>query len=145
MLQQSDKKACCNQDSNLGCHGTVQPLGSVPKEAFYFFGGSSNDNAYYGDYSEDKVLGEIGRLDAVTRTWSLAGSLKQVRSGHAVVFDGTQFLVLGGYGYQEEKFEIGHCVVNGTKITCSGQQRLRGFYSDYPELMLVDDNYGKDC
>ena len=70
---------------------------------------SSNDNAYYGDYTEDKVLGEIGRLDAVTRTWSLAGSLKQARSGHAVVFDCTQFLVLGGYEYRQENFEIEHC------------------------------------
>ena len=61
------------------------------------------------DYSEDKVLGEIGRLDGVKRTCSLAGSLKRPRRGHSVVFDGTQFLVIGGYAYQEEKIEIEHC------------------------------------
>ena len=100
-------------------------------QAFFIFGGAS----------DSKTFGKIGRLDAVTRTWSLVGSLKQTRYGHAVIFDGFQFLVVGGSG----DFKTENCVPNGTTITCSEQQLELINYYCYPELMLVDENYGKDC
>ena len=118
------------EENGLGLYASAYHEG-----AFYTF-----FYTYYGDYNEDKVLGEIGCCDTDMELAGLNWNEPEV-----VVFDGTQFLVLGGYGYQEEKFEIGHCVVNGTKITCSEQHLLRGYYYDYPKLMLVDDNYGKDC
>ena len=66
--------------------------------------------------------------------------MKQSRYGHAVIFDGLQFLVVGGFG----DFKTENCVPNGTTVTCTEQQlRLNNYY--YPELMLVDDSYGKDC
>ena len=86
-------------------------------------------------------LRKIGRLDAVTRTWSLAGSLKQARFGHAVVFDGFQFLVVGSSGDSKPE----NCVPNGTTIFCTEQQLELNTYHVYPELMFVDKNYGKDC
>ena len=86
-------------------------------------------------------LRKIGRLDAVTRTWSLAGSLKQARFGHAVVFDGFQFLVIGGNG----DFKTENCFPNGTTITCTEQKFGLDTYHLYPELMLVDANFGNDC
>ena len=102
------------------------------EEAFFVFGGK-------GDYWDD--FGSIGRLDAVTLTWSLAGSLKQARNGHAVIFDGTQFLVIGGPG----EFKTENCVPNGDTVTCTEQQKGFDHYYSYPELMLVDGNYGNDC
>ena len=99
-------------------------------EAFFIFGGWNSN-----------FISKIGRLDAVTRTWSLAGSLKQARSGHAVVFDGTQFLVAGGYG----DFKTENCVPNGDYITCIEQELGLKYYADYPELMLLGENYGNDC
>ena len=99
-------------------------------EAYLVFGGYNGED-----------LSKIGRLDAETRKWSLAGTLKQARHGHAVVFDGDQFLVIGGYG--DRKTE--NCVLTGDTISCTEQQNeLHGYYY-YPELMLVDVNYGEDC
>ena len=77
----------------------------------------------------------------MTRTWSLAGSLKQGRRGHAVVFDGTQFLVIGGNGVLKTE----NCVPTGDTITCTQQQLGLDNYGYFPELMLVADNYGDDC
>ena len=70
----------------------------------------------------------------------LAGHMKGARSGHAVIFDGAQFLVIGGY-YRKTQ----NCVPNGKTITCTEQQLGLGTYSAYPEFMLVDENYEKYC
>ena len=105
------------------------------EQAFFIFGGRKWSN---GDYYD---LSGIGRLDAITRKWSVAGYLKNARNGHAVVFDGIQFLVIGGDGYQKTE----NCVPNGDTITCTEQKLELGYYTDYPELMLVDEDYGDDC
>ena len=88
-------------------------------------------------------MSEIGRLDAVTRTWSLAGYLKQARSGHGVVFDGEQFLIIGGGG---DLKHTENCALNRNgKVTCTEQENGLRDYQLYPELMLVDDYFGNDC
>ena len=43
-------------------------------------------------------MSQIGRLDAFSRSWTLAGSLKQGKRGGGVIFDGTHFMVIGGEG-----------------------------------------------
>ena len=100
------------------------------EQAFFIFGG-------YGH----ELLSQIGRFDAVTLTWSLAGSLKVPRSDHAVVFDGFQFLVIGGDG----DFKTENCIPSGETITCTEQEFGLTDYKFYPELVIVDENYGKDC
>ena len=80
-------------------------------------------------------------LDAVTRTWTLAGSLEHARNSHSVIFDGTQFLVVGGWGGLKTE----NCIPIGTTITCTEQQLGHNFYRFHPELMLVDENYGSAC
>ena len=77
----------------------------------------------------------------MTLTWSLAGSLKQGRYGHGVIFDGVQFLVIGGAGNM--KTEV--CSLNGKTITCTLQENGLIDYAYYPELFLVDNSYGNDC
>ena len=44
----------------------------------------------------------------------LAGHMKGARSGHAVIFDGAQFLVIGGYYRKTE-----NCDPNGKTVTCT--------------------------
>ena len=112
-------------------------------QGFFIFGGENKPNG---------MIDAIGRLDAVTRTWSLVGSLKHARNGHAVVFDGEQFLVIGGLGdfpfnqSTDAVLKTENCVLNGDKLTCT-ENKSSGLYGYwlYPEVLLVDDNYEDDC
>ena len=101
-------------------------------QAYYIFGstGSTRSNLSY-----------IARLDAVRKSWSLAGVLNKGRSGHGVIFDGMQFLVVGGYGTTK----IEKCITNGETVTCTQIGKGLYNYAYYPELRLVADNYGNDC
>ena len=105
-------------------------------QAYYIFGGSGKN--VYGNVV---VLSNIGRLDAVTRTWSLAGELNQGRHGHGVIFDEKQFLIIGGLGTY--KTEI--CIPNGETVSCNQVGEALTDYAEYPELTLVIDDYGNDC
>ena len=98
-------------------------------QAFYIFGGTG---------STSSNLANIGRLDAVSRTWSLAGQLNQARSAHGVIFDGGQFLVIGTR-------ETESCVPNGETVTCTQVGEGLNYYTHYPELALVAYDYGDDC
>ena len=109
------------------------------EEAYYIFGGSVITPLGYSDWSTN-----IGRLDAVKRTWSLAGSLNQARDGHGVIFDGSQHLVIGGGGGGGGlKTEV--CDIIGETVTCTLHSEALYDYKIYPELLLVDGNYGNDC
>ena len=99
-------------------------------KAYFIFGGRNDNN-----------LNKIGRLDAERRTWSLAGNMKQPRHSHAVVFDGEQLLIVGGSG----EYNTENCVINGEEITCTEQHNWLSYYREYPELLLVDDDFGNDC
>ena len=100
--------------------------------AFYIFGGTTWNNN----------LENIARLDEVTQTWSLAGKLKSSRSGHGVIFDGSNFLVIGGYENQKTE----NCVLEGTVMTCIEQESpALDNYRAYPALFLTDNNYGDNC
>ena len=97
--------------------------------AFYIFGGSYNPN-------------NIARLDEVSQTWSLAGKLKSGRSGHGVIFDGFNFLVIGGSGNKKTE----NCVLDETVMTCTVQESpALDDYTVYPALFLTDNNYGDNC
>ena len=75
------------------------------------------------------------------RTWSLAGKLNQGRQGHGVIFDGDQFLVIGGHGTHKTE----SCIPNGETVTCTLVGEALNDYVYYPELALVADDYGNDC
>ena len=102
------------------------------KQAFYIFGGFGFDRT---------KLYSIGRLDAVTRTWSLAGKLKNSKGGHSVIFDGSQFLVIGGVEWNDK---TENCTPNGTKVTCAESPGY-SWYGTSPELMLVGGDFANDC
>ena len=102
-----------------------------------------HEQAYYifGGYGSGSNVANIGRLNELRRTWSLAGSLNQARQGHGVIFDGEQFVVIGGMG----NFKTENCVVSGETVTCTQHGPGLTDYQYYPELALVDDSYGNDC
>ena len=79
--------------------------------------------------------------DSTTKKWSLAGTLNFGRYGHGAIFDGEQFLVLGGYG--EVKSE--YCTLQGKNVTCQSHIVDFLYWRYYPEIFLVDDTYGENC
>ena len=114
------------------------------KQAFFIFGGYGDFGSAFGSEMigfDRTKLHSIGRLDAVTRTWSLAGKLKQSKGGHSVIFNGSQFLVIGGVEWNDK---TENCTPNGTKVTCVESPGY-SWYGTSPELMLVGGDFANDC
>ena len=63
------------------------------------------------------------------------------RYGHSVTFDGSSFIVVGGYGTL--KTEI--CFLEGTNMSCIEQGEPIKDYKYYPSLFLIADDYGDNC
>ena len=97
--------------------------------AFYLFGGWQSDT---------KTV--IARLDASTTVWSKAGTLVTGRFFHNAVFDGENFLIIGGPG--SLKTEV--CSLSGQSVTCTETFNSLDDYYAYPELFLVPGDFGKD-
>ena len=103
--------------------------------AFYLFGGFT---------SSTSSTQTIARLDAETRTWSKAGSLKNRRNGHGAIFDGEKFMILGGYKKYGGAMKNEVCTLSGTSMTCEEASKSLDNYSYYPELFLVAQDFGKN-
>ena len=72
-----------------------------------------------------------------------AGTLKNGRYGHGAIFDGENFLIIGGMkNYDPIKNEV--CTLKGSKMTCVEQPVALKGYTYYPELFLVGKDFGKD-
>ena len=108
------------------------------KQAYYVFGGSSSEKSY---------MTEIGRLDEVKRTWSFAGHLNEGRSSHGVIFDGSRFLVIGGFYRNTKKKSYTNeiCEPTGESVICTGYEEQFAGSLYNPDLALVHDGYGDDC
>ena len=99
------------------------------ERAFYVFGGQ-------GAYD----IKTIARLDAETTTWSKAGTLVTGRYGHGAIFDGEKFLIVGGQGSLKNEL----CTLADGTMACVEQSTTLDYYAYFPELFLVDEDYGKD-
>ena len=76
---------------------------------------------------------------------SKAGSLIHGRQGHGAIFDGENFLIIGGRKQNVEdpvKNEV--CTLNNSTMTCVEQTTALRKYVFYPELFLVTGEYAKD-
>ena len=83
---------------------------------------------------------QIGRLDYDTLQWSLAGRLVSPRSNFGAIFDGTKFVIAGGYGNYNE-----NCVLNDKKMTCTKQKDILLERYLWPVLLLIDLDENKVC
>ena len=81
----------------------------------------------------------IARFDAETRTWAKIGTLNVGNSLQNVIFDGTYFLVIGGHGKKKTE----KCTLADGEMTCELLPHILDSYSYYPELCLVDQNFGE--
>ena len=104
------------------------------QESFIYFGGAVDSGK-----SRTSV---IAKFDSTTRQWSNLGNLVTGRRDHGAIFDGTYFLVAGGYGdtYKTEK-----CSLTGSTMTCQQQEPELNGYEEYPELFLVQDDFCKNA
>ena len=80
------------------------------------------------------------RLDAVTTVWSNAGSLNNARHYHGAIFDGENFLVVGGEGTLKNEV----CSLTDQTVTCTEASSTLDNYYGYPELFLVPADFGSD-
>ena len=81
-------------------------------------------------------------------TFFKVGDLQHPKDSHGVIFVGSSFLVIGGdgdSGDDSEKcsFEPG-LVDSAVQLRCVNQAPNLYKYYNYPELFLVDDDFGKD-
>ena len=74
---------------------------------------------------------------------SRAGFLANGRHGHGAIFDGENFLVIGGYKSGDPVMnEV--CTLDGSRMACVEQPINMEDYYEFPELFLVPDDFGKD-
>ena len=93
---------------------------------FIVFGGPSVSN---------KTI--IAKLDLSTTSWSKLGDLKVGRYGHNIIYDGKDFIVVGGYSSMKTE----KCSLSGLKMTCTEQQPTLTDYYLYPALVMVPEDF----
>ena len=101
--------------------------------SFIYFGG-------WDFWNTDGAV--IAKFDSTTRQWSHIGSLREGRTGHGAIFDGTDFLIVGG----SDRYYTENCSLfdNDSAMGCREQEPILNKYSDYPELFLVPGNFCKN-
>ena len=118
----------CKNVKPLTATNTVQYAPIIYVDEFYVLGGW--DNGGQG------ALEAIGRLDS-NNNWSLAGNLNSARNGHGAIYLDSSILVVGGNGnLQSEK-----CDLDQGTVSCTSQEPSLNYYSYYPELHLVSNDY----
>ena len=69
--------------------------------------------------------------------WTWAGELIERRSGHNVIYDGQNMMIIGDSGQTEK------CLVQDGLVSCTLQEPELINYESYPELFLVSDGFCK--
>ena len=101
------------------------------EEAFYVIGGAA---------SSESEFKNIGRLDGTTFVWTKAGELvTSGRYAHNAIFIESSILVVGGHG----RFKTEKCTISNKKVICVTQEPELDYYSHYPEIFLVEDDFCK--
>lgn len=94
----------------------------------------SNGFMVFGGHSTDTT---IARLDLSTTHWSKLGKLSTGRHGHNVIYDGSAFMVIGGYGNKPTE----KCVLSGSSITCTEQSPTLSDYNNTPAVVMVPEDF----
>ena len=96
------------------------------------------------------ALTKIARLDMKTTTWSIIGELNSPRLAHSVIYNGKEFLVVGGkdrHGTNNEnrKKKTERCNLHKGQMICVELGSTLENYIYYPILVTVDSNFTKNC
>ena len=83
----------------------------------------------------------IARLDSISYEWSKAGDLITGRKGHNAIFDGSDIIVVGGYG---TFLKTEYCKIIGSMVTCVELDPSLIYYAYYSELFLVEEHFCKE-
>ena len=133
--------------------GNWTDLGNYPAGDHF---NAKNDRMYYGHasvyyngaffiFSGYPWTDIIGKIDAVTHEWSIAGKINVERISHRVIMDGSVFLVIGGNN-GGDVCRTENCVFDGAVMTCSLQESSPlDNYKRNPKVFLTTDNYSEDC
>ena len=98
-------------------------------DSFFIFGGRHNDT--------DSSI--IGRLDE-HENWSSVGEMLTARRGHNVIFDGSSFIIVGGYN---GTFKSETCTMQNNAMSCQQQALTLTDHTHYPEVFLVSPSFCK--
>ena len=120
--------------SKDGSYVIYAPIIHVDR-AFYVIGG------YTGSTSNSKT---IAKLDSISYEWTKAGDLIVGRRGHNAIFDGSDFIVVGGNKSGGGLVKTEKCTIAEGKVTCVEQNPALVNHYFYPELFLVEDGYCKE-
>ena len=91
---------------------------------------------YTGSISRSKT---IAKLDSTSFEWTKAGDLITERRGHNAIFDGKNFIVVGGYPSSNGAVNTEKCSISEGQVTCVEQDPTLIHYKFYPELFLVQE------
>ena len=80
----------------------------------------------------------IARLDGVTYSWTQVGELIQGRHGHNAIVVQGEILVVGGYS---GSIKTERCIEIDGQMQCGAQEPELEYYTYYPELFAVPDNF----
>ena len=99
-------------------------------EDFLVFGGNDGTSSY-----SNKIV----KFTTANESWSQVGELKNARQGHGVIQIGESFLIVGGWSgaLPTEKCHF----EEAEKVTCVTMEPTLSYHYQYPELVLVEDDY----
>ena len=73
-----------------------------------------------------------------------AGTLNFDRYLHGAIFDGANFLIIGGDVVLRKSWPMEVCSLQGITLSCTEQSTALEGDLSYPELFLVGQDFGKD-
>ena len=94
-----------------------------------------------GDKGINYICTTSVRLDSISYEWSKAGDLIKGRKGHNAIFDGSNIIVVGGYG---TFLKTEYCKITGSMVTCVELDPSLIYYAYYSELFLVEEHFCKE-
>ena len=91
----------------------------------------------------DRTSDIVASFDTKSRQWKKLGHLNQARYGNGVIVRQGQFVVVGGIGNSnsEKLRSTERCYFENESIQCTTTEPVLDVYYQYPELMLVPEDY----
>lgn len=79
----------------------------------------------------------IAAFNTITKKWKKVGKLNEARTGHGVIMNKGNFIIVGGMDYKKTE----RCTLEGQSIHCKLINPGLDYYMGYPEMMIVPSDY----